>query len=141
MYLEVWKDSTVKLGDVTSATDVARSGETSAPSAPRHWEALQAAPTAACQALGLESYTEGNALFCPVLPLPCFLLRSFFPSSLPGFNTPVPPVIAILFTEGYQERIVPLLVTFRQPEVLSGIIQKSLDKFDIIVTDALEERS
>ena len=77
MYLEVWKDSPAKLGDVTSATDVARSRVTSAPSAPRHWEALQAAPAAACQALGLESHTEGNARYCPVLPLPFLRLRSF----------------------------------------------------------------
>ena len=77
MYLEVWKDSAVKLGDATSATDVARSRVTSAPSAPRHWEALQAAPTAACQALELESHTEGNARYYPVLPSPFFLLRSF----------------------------------------------------------------
>ena len=32
----------------------------------------------------------------------------------------------------------PFLVTFRQPQVLSGVIQKSLDKLDIIITDALE---
>ena len=41
MYLDVWKDSPIKLVDVTSATDVARSRVTSAPSAPRHWQALQ----------------------------------------------------------------------------------------------------
>ena len=36
MSLTVWKDSPEELGDVTSATDVAPSRVTSAPSAPRH---------------------------------------------------------------------------------------------------------
>ena len=61
-----------------SATEMARSRMTSAPSAPRHWEASHVASTAACQALGLEPQTDGKALEGPLVPFPCFiLLRSF----------------------------------------------------------------
>ena len=77
-YLKVWKDSPAKPGGVTSATEMARSRVTSALSAPRHWEAPHVAPTAACQAPGLEPHTDGKALEGPLLPFPFLLFRSFF---------------------------------------------------------------
>ena len=90
---------------------MARSRVTSAPSAPRHWEALHAAPAGACQALGLESYTDVKALEGPLLPFPFLLLRSFFPSSLLCLNALVPPTFAVfVLAERDEERQVPVLV-------------------------------
>ena len=60
-YLEVWKDSPVKPGCATSATEMARSRVTSTPSAPRHWEAPQVAPAAACQDPCPEPQVDGSA--------------------------------------------------------------------------------
>ena len=75
MYLEVWNDTPAKLDGVTSATEMARSRVTPAPSAPRHWEAPHVAPAAACQALGLEHQIDGKAFEGLILPLPFFMFR------------------------------------------------------------------
>ena len=60
-YLEVWSDSPVNRGCVTFSDRNDTPQATSAPSAPRHWEAPQAAPTAACQDPCPKPQTDGSA--------------------------------------------------------------------------------
>ena len=100
MYLAVWKDSPVQLDGVTSGTEVARPRVTSAPSAPRHWEAPHAAPTAACEFYDwnptLKAMPETVLFFAFAFPSVALL----FPSRLPGLYTHVPPVLPIFPTEG-----------------------------------------
>ena len=54
---------------------------------------------------------------------------------------PITPVFGSLVSDCDEERIVPILVFFRQPQVGWCVVEKSLDKFDINVTDEPEWRS
>ena len=56
------------------------------------------------------------------------------------FCVPITPVVGSLVSDCDEERIVPILVFFRQPQVGWGVMKKSLDKFDINVTDEPEWR-
>ena len=57
------------------------------------------------------------------------------------FWVPITPVFGSLVSDCDEERIVPILVFFRQPQVGWCVVEKSLDKFDINVTDEPEWRS
>ena len=121
-YLEVWEGIPVNPGCATSAAEMERSHVTYALSAPRHWEAPQAAPAAACQDPCPEPQTDGSARDFPPFT---FTFESVLgpvpPYFLPALGRPV-PILPVCLTQCDEESIMPVLVFISQPKVRSGII-------------------
>ena len=119
-----------------------------APSAPCQDDAAQALDVA-CQE-PLDEYHDHSLHPCVVgmfvkrrsflgFAYALTLLPCFYGCTL--FLFPTTPVLGSLVSDCDEEGIVPILVFFRQPQVGWGVVEQSLDKFDINVVDEPEWRS